>query len=210
VSDKFLSFEVLVKGEFDAFKIEELITAADLEAAAASGLALLKERVQHGRRADGARFKPYSRDPIYVPLKGLGTGNPAVKPHGGRLTKGVDGKPPKTMYFEQGYAEFRDKAGRGSDPVNFTLSGNVTGKRFRVIKKTKTAAIVGWPAGSTQALAAAGLDAREDGLAFSWSPTEQEDIVECIEAAIAANLKKAGVAITPEEVALIAAKGRKV
>lgn len=205
---KFLSFDVQIKGEGNWDNIPDLLTADDLDEAAASGLALLKLRIQSGKRADGAPFKPYSTDPIYIPLTGIGTGNPLAKPKGGKLTKGVKGQPPKTMYFEDGYAEFRQKNGRGSGLVNFTLSGNTTGKRFRVIKRTNRAAIVGWPAGSEQALAAAGLDARENGFAFSWSADEQAAIFEVLQAAIAENLSKNGVPVTPEEVVLIQKRAR--
>lgn len=205
----FISFEVVIKGETHWENFFELLTQDDLEEAASTGLALLKLRVDEGRRADGAPFKPYSRNPIYIPVKGVGTGNPLAKPRGGRLTRGIKGQAPKTMFFEEGYAEFRDKAGRGSNPVNFTLSGNTTGKRFRVIKKTSRVAIVGWPAGSEQALVAAGLDKREDGQAFSWSPSEQEAILDVLIAAMVENLKKTGVPVTPDEVTLIQAKGKK-
>jgi hypothetical protein len=113
------------------------------------------------------------------------------------------------MRFDGGYKEFREKSGRGSDPVNFTLSGNTTGKRFRIVKRSRGLVIVGWPAGSTQAVVAAGLDEREDGQAFAWSPDEQQVILDDLRAAIAVNLGKAGVPLTPEEVTLTQAVPKK-
>lgn len=207
-----ITFTIKVNFSEIAGDAPELITERDLEAAASSGLALMKVRIQSGRRSDGMPFAPYSTKPIYIPLSGVGTGNPLAKPRGGRVTKGTrfvhpkaaakaeatgtkaktQKREPKTMYFEGGYAEFREKNGRGADPVNFTLSGNTTGKRFRVISRSRERVICGWPAGSEQAIVAAALDDREGGLCFSWSDQEINAVLDSILGAVDRNTGGAG------------------
>ena len=208
--EAFLTFEVEIKGNLRLDQLQDLIKPQDLEDAAESGLVLMKLRIQRGERADGNPFKPYAPPrtdkqgnpkPVYIPLSGVGTGNPLAKPKGGQTTAGVGGKPPQTMKFAS-YAEFRQKAGRGT-LVNFTLSGNTTGKRFRVLARSQNAVVIGWPAGSEQAMVAAALDAREDGQCFSWSPEEAQAINDVLAAAIAENLKAVGVPLEQADVRLI-------
>ena len=209
---KRVALDVEVKGKFEIPAGLELLQPEDMADALETGLALIKLRIQAGERADGAKIfgeSGYSTEPIYIPLTGVGTGNPLAKPRGGRLTRGVKGEAPRTMHFPGGYREFREKNGRGSNPVNLTLSGNVTGKRFRVIKSDRTGAVAGWGAGSEQALAAAGLDAREGGQIFSFSPSELDAVYEVLEAAIVDNLEIAGVPRTQAEKAKIKIKRRK-
>jgi len=209
-----VGIEVEVRGKFEIPPGLELIQAANLQEALEAGVALIKLRIQDGKRADGSSIfgeTGYSTKPIYIPLAGVGTGNPLAKPRGGKETRGAGkGAAPKTMFFKGGYREFREKAGRGASPVNLTLSGNITGKRFRVIKATNGEAVAGWPAGSEQAIAAAGLDSREAGLVFSFGDAEQSAIFEVLEAAIIDNLEIAGVPKTQAEKARIKIKRRKV
>lgn len=178
-----LSFKVETNFDEDGIDLDELLSPDNLKLAAESGLALLKRRITlHQRRADGTAVTPYSTEPISIRTKGVGTGARLVKPRGGKLSKGGrrtksggTSKPGAFMHFPGGYREFRAKAGRGT-VKDFLLSGNTLGKRFSVLRVSRNKVIVGWPAGSTQAIAAAGLHAQEKGKLFLWSDNEQEAI----------------------------------
>lgn len=148
-------------------KVSDLLNPPQIRLVAETGLALLKRRITlHHKRADGSTLSPYSTKPISVRVAGIGTGNPMLRPRGGKLSKSK-----KYMRFEGGYRQVRDKAGRTTQK-DLTISGNLTGKRFRVLSASGDSAIVGWPAGSTQAKAAAGLHAQEKSLVFLWSENE--------------------------------------
>lgn len=189
-------FGVIVKGS--DLRPEDFIRDADVSKAANSGLALLKLRViRDGELASGESMPGYSEDKIYIPVGGVGTGPPFAKPKGGELTKSG-----KTMKFEGGYREFRLKAGRGSK-MNMTLSGNMMGKRFRVLKVINRVATVGWPAGSDSALAAAGQDQRFDGELFAWSEREQAAMISSLKGSILANMKAAGFPMSPADLQVI-------
>jgi hypothetical protein len=74
-------------------------------------------------------FAPYSTDPLYMPV------NHRPKPQGGRNTKkrGRDkGKPMKTVFYKNGYAQFsRETKGEGA-PNLFA-----TGDMFRAFQRQK-------------------------------------------------------------------------
>lgn len=189
-------FGVIVTGS--DVPVMDFIRDADVSKAANTGLALLKLRViRDGQLASGESMPAYSTDPIYIPVAGVGTGPPFAKPKGGKLSRtGV------TMKFEGGYREFRLKAGRGAR-MNMTLSGNLMGKRFRVLNVTGRVAKVGWPAGSDSALAAAGQDSRFDGELFAWSAKEQEAMIESLKGSILRNMKAAGVPMSAADLQVI-------
>lgn len=193
--------KVIVEGV--DINLSEAFTDADVKAAAESALALMKRRiVQKGKLASGEPLPEYSTEKIYIPLAGVGTGPPFAKPRGGNVVVRKDGKPAKTMRFDGGYKEFREKAGLGTQ-MNLTLSGNLMGKRFRVLSVRGLKAVVGWPSGSDSAIAAAGLDTRFEGDLFSWSAEEADAIVDVLTGALLSNLEKAGLALTPEEKAKV-------
>lgn len=148
------------------------IGAQQLKLAVETGLALLKRRITlHHKRADGRSLSTYANDPVNIPIRGAATGSPMVRPKGG-----VRSKSKKSMHFKGGYVDYRKKAGR-TDKKDFTLSGNLMGKRFRVLRAGGGKAVVGWSAGSKQGLVAHGLNKQENGKAFLWSENEQTAIV---------------------------------
>lgn len=194
--------DIRMRVEFDDTSPEalsDLLSDKDIEAAANTALALMKHRiVQKGKRADGEDIKPYDTErTVYIPLEGIGTGNPLMKPRGGELTRGIKGQPPRTMRFPS-YAVARAKAGRSVKP-NLMLSGNTLGKRFRVLAVRGLEATIGWPQGSEQGLVAVGLDDRDDGEIFSYSDAEVEAITEVLVARIYVKLQQNGVPITMDE-----------
>lgn len=163
--------KITITTNFNGVDVADLLGAQHLKLAAETGLALLKRRITlHHKRADGAPLSPYGTRPTSVAAAGAATGNPAVRPRGG-----VRSKSGKSMRFAGGYRQYRAMAGR-TTKKDFTLSGNVVGKRMRVLRAQAGVAIVGWPAGSTQGIVAHGLNAQEDGKAFLWSNNEQEAV----------------------------------
>lgn len=154
------------------------LSVDDLRAAAEHGTTLMKARIVHrSQRADGAPLSPYSTKPIHVPKKGLGTGEPRVKPPGGK--RGA-----KTVYFAGGYLAFRKAAGR-SPTKDITLSGNLM-RRLRVKMIVRNTVYMGWP--PAQEPVAAQLDKQEKELLFSWSDQEVDEVEERIAQLIMENL----------------------
>lgn len=189
-------FGVIVTGK--DLPVMDFIRDADIAKAANTGLALLKLRItRDGQLATGEALPGYSTDKIYIPVAGVGTGPPYAKPKGGTLSRtGV------TMRFDGGYREFRVKAGRGAR-MNMTLSGNMMGKRFRVLNVSGKLAKVGWPAGSDSALAAAGQDQRFEGELFAWSEKEQAAMISSLKGSILANMKAAGIPMSAADLQII-------
>jgi hypothetical protein len=191
-------FGVIIEGS--DLKVQDFIRDADVSKAANTGLALLKLRiVRDGKLATGESMPGYSTDKIYIPVAGVGTGPPFAKPKGGTLSRTG-----KSMVFPdgEGYKGFRLKAGRGAR-MNMTLSGNMMGKRFRVLSVSGRLAKVGWPAGSDSALAAAGQDQRFEGELFAWSEKEQEAMIQSLKGSILANMKAAGFPMSPDDLKVI-------
>jgi len=178
-------------------------TADDLQLATETGLALLKQRitVKH-QRADGTLLSRYSNKPISVPLKGIGTGSPKMKPKGGTVRKFKSGKKKgkrsKHMRFKKGYKQMRGLAGRSTDK-DFMASGNTMGKRLRVLRVRGNTAIVGWPPGSTQGRVATYLDKQEKDQAFAWARDEEDAIQEAAQFIIDAKYAAVGAADVPSK-----------
>ena len=189
-----LSFRVVGPAKVD---FKDLLSEADMLGAGDIAVGLIKYRtVQQGKRSDGTDLLDGSysdKGPIYIPVDGIGTGSPLMKPRGGKLSRTG-----RTMRFENGYKEARVKSGRTSE-VNFTLSGNTFGKRFRVLRVNGLTVVVGWPAGSLQAAVARGLDELEKGRVAALSTAEAEILFDSIIDAIVKNLEAMGVPSTPED-----------
>jgi len=195
-------FGVIVTGA--DLPVMDWIADRDVSKAANTGLALLKLRViRDGLLASGESLPEYSTEPIYIPVTGVGTGPPFAKPQGGELSRTG-----KTMKFPGGYREYRVKAGRGAK-MNLTLSGNLMGKRFRVLRVVNRVATVGWPAGSDPAIAAAGLDQRFEGDLYAWSEREQAAMISSAKASILLNMRLAGVSMSDADLQVISEANKK-
>jgi len=189
----------------------EILTAEQMKSAVESALALQKHRVfMQQKKADGTRTGEYSTKPISILGEGAGTGYPEVVPRGGAPTK-EGRKSPKThkalpagkwMRFKGGYQEFRDKAGRQAERRDYTLSGTLM-RRYRVLAATDHSAVCGWPAGSTQALAAMGADELEGGKLWSWADKERKAIVKALQYFVSANFAAAGLGDVPVQIDLV-------
>lgn len=126
-------------------KITETKIQAIIVSAMNEGLAMFKKRVfLEGKDASGQNIGKYNTAPIYVPLKPQGKGyagpagsqvtNKGMKPRGkkpgGSGTGYVygphkNGKPRESMYFEDGYKEYRETVKRKTDKVNLELTGDL-------------------------------------------------------------------------------------
>lgn len=113
-------------------------TKAELLPATLEAEGKLKRRVSNdGVATNGSPIGKYSRKPIRVSVdtpapqkaKMKGRGKPRAGKKKGATTRKVDGKdePLKTMYFEDGWAGFREFQGRQADTVNLTFTGDLMG-----------------------------------------------------------------------------------
>ena len=118
-------------------------TKADTQRLAMDTLASIKLRTSKGIDANGANFKEYSTKKIYISLdKGTGA---RLKPKGGVLSRTG-----KTMRFDLGYREYKDKSRRrGTVPgqtdsaeVDLVLSGALMNNLI-VLQATKTRFVIG-------------------------------------------------------------------
>jgi hypothetical protein len=110
-------------------------TAQNNQVHALNSIALIKQRTMRGVSSKGHRFKGYSRKPISIAMKGA-----RLKPKGGRLSKSG-----KTMYFQGGYKEYKEKSRRGniqSAEVDLTLSG-ILMNSIQVLEATRYSYTIG-------------------------------------------------------------------
>lgn len=144
------------------------ISIVNVREIAESSLAIVKNRVfQRGEDYEGRPLSPYSSNgPIYIPKSGVGSGSPLHKPKGGIPTK-------RSMRFTS-YAAFRRLSGLTPNKT-LTISGTLA-RRFRVIQITKTGFVLGWNAGTSQAVIATAQHNREGRRVFRLSSAEVRQI----------------------------------
>lgn len=114
------------------------------------GMAAFKARVFfEGKAADGSSIGEYSKKPFYLPVKKQGKGfagkagsqvtNAGIKPRGKKKEKYVygdfkNGNKRKSMYFKDGYYEYRATVQRKNEKVDLSLTNQLnndikTGRR---------------------------------------------------------------------------------
>ena len=107
------------------------------QAAAFQVIAEYKQRIfSEGLDSSGAPIGTYSVNPFYINPKTLiGVKAAGIKPEGKNgQTVFKNGKPHKTKYLTQGYAQLRDLTGRQSSTVDLNFSGSL----FESIKVTES------------------------------------------------------------------------
>lgn len=159
---------VTITGRTLNMSFRDAIGLDQLRALAEHGLTLMKARITlRSLRADGTPLKPYSRKPIHIPRKGVGTGEPRVKPPGIKRGK-------KSVFFPGGYAQFRAAAGR-STVKDLILSGNLM-RRLRVKIIVGGAVYIGWT--GKHEIIAQQLDKQEQEQLFAWSDEEADEVAD--------------------------------
>jgi len=110
-------------------------TSQNNQVHALNSIALIKRRTMRGIDAKGNGFKGYSTKGIYISFKGA-----RLKPKGGRLSRSR-----KSMYFEGGYKEYKQKSRRGNiqtAEVDLVLSG-ILMNSIQVLNSTGTSYTIG-------------------------------------------------------------------
>lgn len=156
-----------------------LWTAKDSARLAQNTLAAIKLRTSRGIDADGAKFDPYSRKPLYVPYRGA-----RLKPKGGRVSRTG-----QSVYYAGGYDQYKRESrrhGAGSSAlVDLTLSGALM-NNLRVLQATDSFFIIGL----TQEVWSYGYKVNAQRPYLGLSPRDVDVLVLAVQAEITKKIKR--------------------
>lgn len=116
--DKLSRYRMLIESEK-----ERILTTA-----AFSVLAEMQDRIfDRGEAADGSKIGAYSSDETWIKIPITGVSNSKLKKKGKPKGKPKKSKETKeTMYFKNGYSQFRKTVGRQNKNVDLSLTGSLS------------------------------------------------------------------------------------